>query len=116
LRGALQEAPTELEAVLARMTLPMSKVEDFQVDQVIPLAGTTVGSVRLLGPSGEYIAMARLGQVAGKRAVRLEMESIELQDDNPRTALAATPLPELEVQSEAPQESAAVQDKGEDAA
>ncbi|MCF2870297.1 FliM/FliN family flagellar motor switch protein [Octadecabacter sp. G9-8] len=93
LRGAVEEAPADLEAVLARMVLPMSKIEEFEVGQVLQLAGTTVGSVSLVGPGGQKVAMARLGQVAGKRAVRVEVETIELQDDTPRAA----PLPELEI-------------------
>jgi len=33
LRDALQDAPADLEAVLSRMTLPMSKIEEFEVGQ-----------------------------------------------------------------------------------
>jgi flagellar motor switch protein FliM len=96
LRDALQDAPADLKAVLSRMTLPMSKIEEFEVGQVIQLAGTTVGSVSLVGPGGEQIAMARLGQVAGKRAVRVEVEVIELQDDTPKLPPVVAPLPELD--------------------
>ena len=78
------------------MTLPMSKIEEFEVGQVIQPAGTTVGSVSLVGPGGEQIAMARLGQVAGKRAVRVEVEVIELQDDTPKLPPVVAPLPELD--------------------
>lgn len=96
LRGALEDAPADLEAVLARMTLPMSKIEEFEVGQVLELAGTTVGSVTLLGPGGDKVAAARLGQIAGKRAVRVEVQTIELQDDRPRSAPVIAPLPEIE--------------------
>jgi flagellar motor switch protein FliM len=96
LRDALQDAPADLKTVLSRMTLPMSKIEEFEVGQVIQLAGTTVGSVSLVGPGGEQIAMARLGQVAGKRAVRVEVEVIELQDDTPKLPPVVAPLPELD--------------------
>lgn len=80
LRAALEEAPADLDAVLTRMTLPFHMIEDFEVGQVLTLAGTTVGSVTLTGPGGEGVAMARLGQVAGKRAVRIERAQVELQD------------------------------------
>ena len=96
LRDALQDAPADLKTVLSRMTLPMSKIEEFEVGQVIQLAGTTVGSVSLVGPGGEQIAMARLGQVAGKRAVRVEVEVIELQDDTPKVPPVVAPSPELD--------------------
>ncbi len=81
-------APAELDAVLATFKMPMSKVEAFTVGQVVSLAGTTVGSVTLAGPDGVGVASARLGQVAGKRAVRIEAHSVELQDV--ASVLAAT--------------------------
>ncbi|MDB9943456.1 hypothetical protein OAD19_00175 [Octadecabacter sp.] len=40
--------------------------------------------------------MARLGQVAEKRAVRVEVEVIELQDDTPKLSPVVAPLPELD--------------------
>lgn len=98
LHDAVVEAPAELDAVLTRMTLPLQKIEDFEVGQLINLAGTTVGSVTLVGPGGEKVAMARLGQVAGKRAVRVEVETIELQDDVPRQAPEPMDLAEIAVE------------------
>lgn len=89
LRRAVALAPTDLDAVLTRMTLPMGKVENFKVGQVLNLAGTTVGSVKLVGPGGEHVATARLGQVAGKRAIRLEPEIRNLQEGLPRAAAMA---------------------------
>ena len=91
LREALDDAPADLDAVLTKMTLPISKVEEFEVGQVLQLAGTTVGSVTLTGPGGEHVSTARLGQVAGKRAVRIEDTQIEMQDDQPM--LAQSPQP-----------------------
>ncbi len=73
-------APAEMDAVLATLRLPISNVETFEVGQVVPLAGTTVGSITLTGPSGERFAQARLGQVAGKRAVRIETAQVEMHD------------------------------------
>jgi len=67
LRGALEDAPAEMDAVLAQLTLPIAKIEDFAVGDVLHLAGTTVGSVTLCAADGDVIAQARLGQVAGKR-------------------------------------------------
>jgi flagellar motor switch protein FliM len=84
LRRVLEDAPAEMAAVLTKMTLPISKIEEFEVGQVVQLAGTTVGSVTLVGPDGKAVATARLGQVAGKRAVRIEPVQIQLQDDVPK--------------------------------
>ena len=90
LRSAVQEAQAELDAVLTRMKLPINQIEAFEVGQVITLAGTTVGSVTLTGPDGEDVVNARLGQVAGKRAVRVEHAKLDLQEDPPKMA-AMTP-------------------------
>jgi flagellar motor switch protein FliM len=72
------------------MTMPIHKLEGFEVGQVLNLAGTTVGSVTLTGPGGIIITTARLGQVAGKRAVRVQHSRVELQDD---LTNLATPTP-----------------------
>lgn len=101
LRAALAEAPTEMEAVLTRMALPYSKIEAFEVGQVLTLAGTTVNSVTLTGPGGEPVAAARLGQVAGKRAVRIEQAEVTLQDAPPRVASPAPPPPTVATGPEA---------------
>lgn len=86
LHAALDDAPADLDAVLARMTLPMSKIEEFEVGQIVPLAGATVGSLSLVGPDGQVVTQARLGQIAGKRAVRLEHTPVELQNASLRIA------------------------------
>lgn len=106
LRDALDDAPADLDAVLTKRTLPIGKIEAFEVGQVLQLAGTTVGSVTLMGPGGEKVATARLGQVAGKRAVRIEATQVEMQDDPPklapvsdRTESKAAPTPEPDPQS-----------------
>ena len=100
LRGALDEAEAELDAVLTTMTLSMDKVENFEVGQVLHLAGTTVGSLMLMGPDGKMAAKARLGQVAGKRAVRIQQTVDELQEAPPMMPPAATrvvsSLPDLD--------------------
>jgi len=64
-------AQADLEAVLHRLRLPWEAAEAFQVGQVIPLPGVTVASVRIEG-GGQDIGAARLGQVAGMRAIRIE--------------------------------------------
>ena len=100
LRGALEDAPTELDAIIARLTLPIAKIEGFEVGDVLHLAGTTVGSVTLHSAGGVAVATARLGQVAGKRAVRIEVDTIELEDAPLQTDAAsvnAAVLPNADV-------------------
>lgn len=72
LSQAVMSAPAQLLAELHRMRLPLAAVETLEVGQVLPLPGTSVASVRLCGPDGGVVARARLGQVAGQRAVRIE--------------------------------------------
>ena len=73
LKDAVLEAPAVLHAVLHRLSLPLDQVEGFQPGDVVSLPGVTVNSVRFEGPDGKPVAAARLGQVTGLRAVRLEL-------------------------------------------
>jgi flagellar motor switch protein FliM len=72
-QATVMEAPAILHAVLHHMTLPLNKVAGFQVGDTLPLPGVTVASVRMEGPGGQVLSRARLGQVTGMRAVRLEV-------------------------------------------
>ena len=87
-RKAVLEAPARLDAVLHRFQLPLSRITALQIGEVIPLAGCSVGSVRLVAPDGKTVARARLGQIAGQIAVRVQREDttpmIDLADGAPR--------------------------------
>lgn len=72
LRSSVMEAPCKVHAVLHRFRMTLQDVEGFDVGQVVSLPGVTVGSVRLEGPNGKCVGHARLGQVTGLRAVRIE--------------------------------------------
>jgi len=94
LRHAVEDAPTQLDAVLSKLSLPIEDVEAFEVGQLLSLAGTTVESISLYGPDGEEVATARLGQIAGKRAVRIESFEVELEQAP--TPMAGGFTPEIE--------------------
>lgn len=80
-RDAVFEAPAMLRAVLHRLPMPLREAENLKVGQTIPLPGVTTRSVRLEGPDGAMIAPARLGQVTGLRAVRVEwVPPLEMTD------------------------------------
>ena len=70
--AAVGHAPAELNAVLHRMRLSLRQVDGFQVGQLIALPGITVGSVKLESTDGRVLARARLGQMTGLRAVRIQ--------------------------------------------
>ncbi len=80
---AVLEAPACLNAVLHRFDLPLHVATRLQVGQLLPLHGCTVDTVRLMAPGGMRVAKARLGQVAGQVAVRVE--------DGPKLDLSALP-------------------------
>lgn len=70
---AVGGAPAVLHAVLHRMRLSLRQVDGFGVGQLIALPGVTVGSLRLETPDGKLVARAKLGQMAGLRAVRVQV-------------------------------------------
>ncbi|NDV00919.1 FliM/FliN family flagellar motor switch protein [Pseudoroseicyclus tamaricis] len=91
LRSAVLSAPAVLTAVLHRMRLTYADVAAFEVGQVLPLPGVTVGSVRLEGADGRLHARARLGQASGLRAVRVEEPAPAELQDAPMAGARAAP-------------------------
>lgn len=64
-------ADCRLDAVLARLTLPLRSVMALAPDMVIPLADAMLDRIDVEGIDGRRIAQARLGQHRGMRALRL---------------------------------------------
>ena len=86
-REAVRNAPAELDAVLCRLELSLATAEALRIGQVLALPGVTVTSVQMEGPGGARMMSARLGQMAGRRAVRLEVPMPpELQPGGARMA------------------------------
>jgi flagellar motor switch protein FliM len=79
--AVVQDAPASLTARLHRFTIPLGQAQTLRVGQVLPLPGCTVSSVRLIAPDGRMVAQAKLGQLAGHRAVRIEAEPAALMHD-----------------------------------
>lgn len=71
--AAVGTAPAELHAVLHRMCLSLRQVDGFHVGQMLALPGITVGSIKMEAADGRVLARARLGQMTGLRAVRLQV-------------------------------------------
>lgn len=65
-------ATVDLDAVLHRFDLPLGVAQNLRIDQVLPLRGCSVHSVKLMSMSGQQVALAKLGQIGGYRAIRLE--------------------------------------------
>lgn len=90
---AVLAAPACLNAVLHQFNLPLHVATQLKVGQLLPLSGCTVGTVRLVSPDGRMVARARLGQVAGQVAVRVEDSATLDLRDLPPQATAEAPLP-----------------------
>jgi flagellar motor switch protein FliM len=61
--------------------MSMQDIHGFEVGQVIALAGADIGGVRAEGPARQLLGQARLGQLNGMRAIRIEApKAAELQD------------------------------------
>lgn len=80
-RLAVSDAPATLTAHLHRFTIPLAKARALQVGQVLPLPGCNVHSVRLISSDGHKVAQAKLGQLGGMRAVRIELAPLPQMSD-----------------------------------
>lgn len=72
IRRHLPDLPVEMRVVLARMPLAMSRARKLAVGDVIDVPLDSLSNVRLEGTSGHLIAAGRLGQLSGRKAVRLD--------------------------------------------
>ena len=64
-------APVVLDAVLARLSLPLREACALEPGQILPLDRETLTATRLMAAGAHLVAEARLGQVNGWRALRL---------------------------------------------
>jgi len=76
LQTAIMAAPACLDAVLHRQDLPLSEVRGLRRGQLLRLAGAQLDAVRLEARGGGRPLAGRLGQVAGRRALRIETGAI----------------------------------------
>ena len=61
----------ELNAVLCRMVLPLSNLSGLKVGDLVPLTGSRVDRTEILSIDRTRVAVGRLGQCGGLRAVRV---------------------------------------------
>lgn len=89
----VMQTPTEVEAILGRIRLPLSMADALKVGQVLPLLELDIATVSLQAPDGSCIANCRLGQSGGMRAVRIEPKPETAMEEgghfkSPRTRLS----------------------------
>lgn len=71
LAAAVLPVETSLEAVLARIRVPLGTVVALEPGQLLPLPGVSLRRIRLEAPLGRPVATVHLGQSRGFRAVRI---------------------------------------------
>jgi len=71
LSALVMTAPMTLNAVLDRLSLPLSQVMQFVPGMTLPVDAAAIGRTELVAARGHVAAVARLGQMNGFRAVRL---------------------------------------------
>lgn len=71
LAAQLAEAEARLDAVLARLRLPLSRVVALQPGEVLVLPAARIDQISLTGLDGRLLAEGKLGQNRGMRALRL---------------------------------------------
>ncbi|OAN84300.1 hypothetical protein A8B78_07485 [Jannaschia sp. EhC01] len=69
--SALGAAPMTLDAVLMRVTLPLGEVEALGEGDLVPFDHSDLSAVTLEDETAHVFARGALGQLSGKRAVRL---------------------------------------------
>lgn len=102
-------APVTLNAVLHRMTVPLSAVLSLRVGMDIPLPADALETLRLEGSGGRHVAGGRLGQARGMRALRVVPRS-ETGEEDPAadspeasgTTLAPMPRPSARMATSPP--------------
>jgi flagellar motor switch protein FliM len=71
LRPVVAEGRVTLEAVLHRLRLPLARIGSLAPGDLIPVPATVLGAISIEGVDGRRVAGARLGQVDGRKAVRI---------------------------------------------
>lgn len=87
--------PTQLDAVLAQITLPLDRILRLQAGEVLALSGAALDSIQVQGIDALAMAAGKLGQQRGMRAIRLheaELRMPELGAAHMAQATALAPI------------------------
>ncbi|MDO9637313.1 MAG: FliM/FliN family flagellar motor switch protein [Pseudotabrizicola sp.] len=74
LASRVDAASCQIEAVLTRLSMPLSEVMGLSADMVLPLPTAALDRICLDGLDGRHVGEGRLGQHRGMRALRLTAE------------------------------------------
>ncbi|MFU8776948.1 MAG: FliM/FliN family flagellar motor switch protein [Roseovarius sp.] len=97
LEQVVSQAPVVLDAVMARLRLPLRDVLAFKPGDLLPIPRDALGDTQLVGTRGHIVAVAQLGQMNGARALRLISGGAtplpEPSDTEPKTESVVTAAP-----------------------
>ena len=74
LTAQIMAADSQLDGVLARVSLTLAQVVEFELGALVPLGAASLDRISLEGMDGRKLWEGRLGQNRGQRAVRLTEE------------------------------------------
>ncbi|RLK08276.1 FliM/FliN family flagellar motor C-terminal domain-containing protein [Ruegeria conchae] len=90
----------ELKAVISRISLPLTALSELAVGNVLPLQGARVDRVEVLSIDRARMAIGRLGQCGGMRAVRINehnsVATLPTKDDQTFLASKSGPVSKLD--------------------
>ncbi len=78
LRNTVMGAEMPVDAVFARLTLPLAAVSDWKPGDMLPLPRHTLDGVQLEGANRVVLATGRLGQARGDKAIRINLQGADL--------------------------------------
>lgn len=99
LEAQVMQAPTELRAVLHRVSMPLSAVSALKPGDRLTIPRNALGQTELEGGAQSVLATTRLGQMNGMRAVRLALPGVTSDE---AADIAAQPLPVADMAGPAP--------------
>lgn len=76
LRHRLLDVPVPLDAVLCRLTMPLAQVRALAAGDVLVLPHDALVTTRLEAGQKRVMALAQLGQMNGRRALRLQLSGV----------------------------------------
>ncbi len=71
LKGALDDSEIRCNMILHRKRMPLSEIYDLKIGDRLDIPIAAIASVEVTGSDGGRVATARLGQVTGRKAVRI---------------------------------------------
>lgn len=88
----VMQVQASLTAVLARLQVPLSQFSTLRVGDVLPIRADLIKHTELLSLTGQTLAVGRLGQIDGFRAIRLNEADEAEETSAPEFTQQADPM------------------------